>query len=127
MGEIHILSIILVNLTLMTVLVGFFRVMMNGSRTAFHLSFSIILVTLAYVLRADWWHFHSYIRVYLSIDFDIKQNIVFNLIATWGAMHTHYALYLMIPENERKKWYVLLAWTYPPIQFFKKKIKEMKE
>jgi len=112
--NLYIWTAILVGLTMMTLVVGYARVLFSAKRAAFHIAASTCLVFLAFALRAWFWDLGEYLgytgpRV-------IEINAIFNILAIWSAMHGHYALYLMIPEVDKAKfrWNIFTAWMYPP-------------
>jgi hypothetical protein len=113
------MSVLVINLTLLAMLVGFVRIVMVVSKAGFHLSLCLLLISLAYLLRADWWEFHYIIRQIVNIEFRLQQNTFFNMLAFWGSLHGHYALYMTIPEEDRNGWNIFNAWVYPPIKIIR--------
>jgi len=121
--DLYVISAVLVALTMLTLVVGYARVLLTAHSAAFQIAFSTCLVFFAFAARAWFWD----IGPLVYIDFNDwaypkvgSINLFFNLMAVWGAMHGHYALYLMLPAEDKKKlrWNILTAWVYPPWLFF---------
>lgn len=121
--DIYILSAILVGLTMLTLVVGYARVLFNTRSAAFHIALSTCLIFFSFAARAWFWDLAPVIDPAIKevgvLHMD-RVNTVFNLIAIWSALHGHYALYLMIPAEDKEKhhWNIFTAWMYPPWLLF---------
>lgn len=100
--------------TMLTLVVGYARVLTNERGTVFHLAASISLVLLAYVMRTLYWDALP-MDMWLKDVYGRQINVTFDAIALWGAMHGHVAIYRMIPQPERDNWTIWTAWAYPPV------------
>ena len=96
--------------TMLTLLVGYLRALRTGQGAVFHLVASIVLVFFAYVARTIYWDVFA---INLG-PLPREMNLLFDVLATWGGVHGHIAIYQMIPEDERKHWRIFTAWLYPP-------------
>lgn len=112
--DLYLLTAVIVALTMLTLVVGYARVLFSAKRAAFHIAASTCLVFFAFAARAWFWDLGEVFGYDGSRPVEI--NAVFNLLAIWSAMHGHYALYLMIPEADKAKhrWNLFTAWMYPP-------------
>ena len=91
----HQLSAILVALTMLTLVVGYARVLITANSAAFQIAFSTCLVFFAFAARAWFWDLGPlFFDNFSEIAAPNMQtiNFWFNAAAVWGAMHGHYAL-----------------------------------
>lgn len=114
MGQLDFTTItsVLAACTMLTLVVGYIRALTTEHGTVFHLAMSICLVLVSYVGRTVYWDIFAIHGLHLFNQFEV--NPVFDLVAIWGGIHGHAAIYRMIPSDERHKWSILTAWAYPP-------------
>ena len=95
--------------TMLTLVVGYARALTTHSEVVFHLVASIILVFLSCAARVTYW-------IYITPDAEAYNQLFpwLNLVTIWGGIHGHIAIYLMIPDKDRTKWFIFTAWLYPP-------------
>ena len=121
--DIYFFSALLVASTMLTLVVGYARVLFSTHNAAFHIALSTCLVFFAFAARAWFWDlgplFSDELRAYGRAHMTTI-NTIFNCLAVWGALHGHYALYLMIPDEDKSKhhWNIFTAWMYPPWLLF---------
>ena len=101
-------------------LYGYARLAFNKGKLVRHFAQSYIYLSLAYILRADYW---DVLPMFMSEaawealrdQFGNKSiNAIWNALAIAGAYHGLQALHLMIPERDRPFWSWLSAPLYPP-------------
>lgn len=110
--NLSLITSILAALTMLTLVVGYLRALTTENGTVFHLAMSICLVFLSYVCRTVYW---GDAIPYAPPRLDKGSvNWIFDVVAIWGGLHGHMAIYRMIPNDERKRWSILTAWAYPP-------------
>lgn len=115
--DLSVLTSFLAGGTLVTLLLGYIRALKFRSRhgAVFHLIISILLVFGSYVGRSTYWSISWLALQSTSTDVDV--NVLFDLMAVWGGLHGHIAMYYTIPAVDREKWSVFTAWCYPPFGF----------
>jgi hypothetical protein len=99
-------------LTMLTLVVGYGRALLSRQGAVFHLVSSICMIYIAYVARTTYWDM-LFIR---DAGWPTREDINpwFDVLAIWGGIHGHIAIYLMIPKEDRDKWTIFTAWLYPP-------------
>lgn len=114
--ELTTLTSVVAALTMLTLIIGYGRALLTASRgPVFHLAASICLVFFAYVARTVYWDILPGPAEFpFKNDMGTSFNTAFDLVAIWGGIHGHIAIYLMIPSVDRKKWSPFTAWLYPP-------------
>jgi hypothetical protein len=115
--DLYLLTAVVVALTMLTLVVGYARVLFSAKRAAFHIAASTCLVFFAFAARAWFWDLGEVFGYGMQ---PMEINAIFNVLAIWSAMHGHYALYIMIPEADKAKrhWNIFTAWMYPPWLLF---------